>query len=184
MVPLLSLYARRKKIAYFLESICRDQRILEVGSGSGWVGDYLLGRGYTRYTGLDLEPPADVVGDIRQWRSLGLAPGSFDVIIAFEVVEHVDCFRECYDLLAPGGRLMLTSPLPRMDWAMRLLEALRLNQRRSSPHDHLIDFRQVPLFEEKQIRIVACLSQWGVFRKTGAEAFESSIPLDPEATDS
>ena len=50
-----------------------------------------------------MNPPADIVGDVRNWRSMGLAEGSFDAIVSFEVVEHVDCFRECYDLLRPGG---------------------------------------------------------------------------------
>lgn len=168
-MPLLSDYARRKKIAYFLDPIPKDARILEIGCGSGWVGQHLQTGGWSGYVGLDLAPPADVVGDIRQWRQLGLEPESFDATIAFEVVEHVDCFAECYELLAPGGRLLLTSPVPRMDWVMKLLEWLGLNQQRTSPHDHLVDFRKVPYFDHKQIKIVAMLSQWGVFWKAGKE---------------
>jgi len=164
-MPLLSDYARRKKIRHFLDPIPKDARILEIGCGSGWVGQYLKQRGWKDYVGLDLSAPADVVGSIKDWRNLGLAAGSFDVILAFEVVEHVDCFQECYDLLKPGGRLLLTSPVPRMDWVLRLLEWLGLNQKRTSPHDHLVDFRLVPQFERKQIKIVAFLSQWGTFEK-------------------
>ena len=62
--------------------------------------------GWTGYHGLDIVPPADYVGDIRNWREIGLEPESFDVIIAFEVVEHVDCFKECYDLLKHGGKML------------------------------------------------------------------------------
>jgi SAM-dependent methyltransferase len=164
-MPLLSHYARRRKIDYFLAGIPRDARILEVGCGSAWVRDYLTRNGWTGYVGLDLAPPADIVGDITRWRDVGLEPSSFDVVIAFEVVEHVDCFQECYDLLKPGGRLMLTSPVPRMDWVMRALEAVGLNQKRTSPHDHLVSFRSVPLFAEKQIAIVGGLAQWGIFTK-------------------
>ncbi len=165
-MPLLSQYARKKKIEYFLDPIPKDARILEVGSGSAWVGDYLKRNGWSHYVGLDLVPPADVVGDILQWRSLGLAPESFDVILAFEVVEHVDCFAECYQLLRPGGLLMLTSPLPRMDWAMKILEVLGLNQKRTSPHNHLINFQEVPFFEQHQIKVVSLLAQWGTFVKS------------------
>ncbi|MHB8973476.1 MAG: class I SAM-dependent methyltransferase [Pirellulaceae bacterium] len=172
-MPLLSDYAQRKKIANFLDTIPRTARVLEIGCGSGWVGEYLKTHGWTGYVGLDLTPPADVVGNVRDWRQLGLEPASFDAIVAFEVVEHVDCFRECYDLLAPGGRLMLTSPVPRMDWAMKCLEWLGLNQQRTSPHDHLIDFHKVPYFEEKETKVVAFLSQWGIFRKTGSDGAES-----------
>lgn len=171
-MPCLSDYAQRRKIAYFLDPTARNARILEIGCGSGWVGAYLKAHGWTNYVGLDLAPPADVVGDIRQWRRLGLEPESFDVILAFEVVEHVDCFGECYELLAPGGRLLATSPVPRMDWAMKILERLGLNQKRTSPHDHLVDFRRVPHFERKQVKIVAMLSQWGIFEKTGSVVME------------
>jgi cyclopropane fatty-acyl-phospholipid synthase-like methyltransferase len=164
-MPLLSQYAQTKKIEYFLEGIPKQARILEIGSGSGWVGNYLKQNGYKNYVGMDLEPPADVVGDIRDWRSLGLEEQSFDAIVAFEVVEHVDCFKECFDLLKPGGKLMLTSPVPDMDWAMQLLELVGLNQKRTSPHDHLVYFEDVPYFQDKDIRIVGFLSQWGIFTK-------------------
>jgi 2-polyprenyl-3-methyl-5-hydroxy-6-metoxy-1,4-benzoquinol methylase len=164
-MPLLSDYARNRKIRYFLEPIPKDARILEIGCGSGWVGQYLRSGGWKGYVGMDLLPPADVVGDIKNWRRLGLAPAGFDVIIAFEVVEHVDCFQECHDLLKPGGRLLITTPLPRMDWAMRALERFGLNQKRSSPHDHLVALRDVPRFPHKKVRIVAGLAQWGILEK-------------------
>jgi SAM-dependent methyltransferase len=169
-MPALSDYAQRKKIDYFLKPLPKDARILEVGCGSRWVGDYLRSNGWRNYVGADLVPPADIVGDIREWRSLGLKAGSFDVVIAFEVIEHVDLVQEAYDLLAPGGLLLLTSPVPHMDWAMKLLEALRLNQRRTSPHDHLVYFERIRLFEPVSLTRKAGLSQWGILRKPHAEA--------------
>jgi 2-polyprenyl-3-methyl-5-hydroxy-6-metoxy-1,4-benzoquinol methylase len=164
-VPLLSDIARKKKSRYFFQGLSKDARVLEVGCGSGWVGEYLKGQGWGNYVGLDLFPPADVVGDVRNYASLGLAADSFDAIVAFEVVEHVDCFRACYDLLKPGGRMLITTPLPSRDWVMKLLERVRLNQKRTSPHDHLVDLTRVPLFRDKQVKIVGCLSQWGIFVK-------------------
>jgi len=164
-MAVLSDYARRKKLGYFFSSIPKDARILEIGCGSGWLGRKLAGQGFTRYTGMDVQPPADVVGDIRDWHSLGLNPASFDLIIAFEVVEHVHCFQEMYDLLVPGGQLALTSPHPNWDWLCQLLERLGLNQPRTSPHDHLIDFHRIPLFEVVNIRRVGLMAQWGIFRK-------------------
>ena len=164
-MPLLSKYAQHKKIKYFLERISKQAAILEIGSQSGWVRDYLRKNGWHYYVGLDIMPPTDIVGDIRNWKSLGLKGQSFDVIIAFEVVEHVNCFKECYELLKPGGRLMLTSPVPHMDWVMKLLELIGLNQKRTSPHDHLIYFQNIPYFKTKDIRIIGFLSQWGIFTK-------------------
>jgi len=164
-MALLSDLARRRKIAYFTPFLAEGARILEVGCGDGWLGRHLRDQGWD-YTGLDVAPPADVIGDIGAWRALGLAPGAFDAIIAFEVVEHVWCFEEFHDLLRPGGLLMLTTPLPAMDWLCRALEFVGLNQRRTSPHDHLISLRQVPLFEPVEIRVIPPCAQWGVFRRS------------------
>jgi SAM-dependent methyltransferase len=103
-VPALSDYAQRKKIEYFLAGLPKSARILEIGCGSRWVGDYLRTNGWEHYVGADLVTSADIVGDIKAWRELGLQPASFDVVIAFEVIEHVDLVREAYDLLKPGGQ--------------------------------------------------------------------------------
>ena len=136
-----------------------------MGAGDGWLGRYARANGWTNFSSLDLIPPADIVGDIRQWRSLGVELASYDAILAFEVVEHVDCFAECFDILRPGGLLLLSSPVPRMDWACKILERVGLTQRRTSPHDHLISFSRVPFFAPVEIRTKGLVSQWGVFVK-------------------
>ena len=79
--------------------------------------------------------------------------------------QHVDLGREAYDLLRPGGQLLLTSPVPHMDWVMKLLEWLGLNQRRTSPHSNLVYFERIPLFETVSVHCKAGLSQWGILRK-------------------
>jgi SAM-dependent methyltransferase len=164
-MPLLSDYARKKKISYFLSNIPSNARVLEVGSGSQWVEAYMRSAGVEDYIGLDVLSPADIVGDIKDWNKLGLRAESFDFIVAFEVVEHVDCFAECYDLLKPGGQLLLTTPVPNADWFLKILERLGLNQQRTSPHCNLVNLRSLPIFEKKEIKIIGFLSQWGKFTK-------------------
>lgn len=170
-MALLDPYIRRWKIAYFLEPLPKDSRILEVGCGDGWLGRYCRAHGWNGYVSLDLHPPADYIGDIREWWRLGLRSASFDAVIAFEVIEHVPCYRELYDLLKPGGLLLVTSPVPSRDWICAWLERCGILQKRTSPHDFLIDFRRMPLFEPVSIRRPFGLVQWGIFRK----------PLDEEA---
>lgn len=164
-MPALSAIAQRKKIDYFLEPIPSAAAILEVGCGSGWVGEYFEKRGAQNYRGIDLVPPADLVGDIRDWKALGMEPESFDVIIAFEVVEHVDIYPACADLLKSGGKLAVTTPLPHADWIMKCLEKCGLNQRRTSPHSNLHYLKSVGNLELISSRQIAGLSQWGIFEK-------------------
>jgi SAM-dependent methyltransferase len=173
-MPLFSDIARRRKCAHFLDPIPKDARILEIGSGSGWVREYLRSGGWTNYTGMDLFFPADVVGDIKDWKALGLKANSIDVIIAFEVIEHVQLIRETFDLLKPGGKLMLTSPVPHFDWVMKIFEVVGLNQKRTSPHSNLVYFPHLPWYEMVDYRRLGGLSQWGILRKPYSRAVNST----------
>jgi 2-polyprenyl-3-methyl-5-hydroxy-6-metoxy-1,4-benzoquinol methylase len=166
-MPLLSELARKRKLDYFSVHIPKSARILAIGCGDGWVGRWLKSNGYPNYVGMDLvaSESADIAGNIVDWRTLGIAPSSFDVIIAFEVIEHVACLQDCYDILRPGGLLMLTSPRPSMDWLCRILEILRLNQPRTSPHSNLTDFTTLPFFERLALTTPLHMVQWGIFRK-------------------
>lgn len=59
----------------------------------------------------------------------------------------------------------MTSPVPKMDWVLCLLEQIGLNQKRTSKHINLTCFDEINVFREKQIQIIAGLSQWGIFTK-------------------
>jgi 2-polyprenyl-3-methyl-5-hydroxy-6-metoxy-1,4-benzoquinol methylase len=160
----LSNVARRGKLRFFLPRLDQSARILDIGCADGWFKRAAADLGYPFVTGVDLHPPADLVGDIRDYLALGLQPHSFDAIVAFEVVEHGDFSAAMRDLLKSDGQLMLTTPVPRMDPLCRALEALRLLQARGSRHDHLIDVRRLPGFVVVDRRIKAGVSQWAVLR--------------------
>ncbi len=163
-MPALSSYARRKKRDFIMGYIKAGDKLLEIGAGAAWLRPDVTERGVS-YSSLDIAGPADFVGDIRDWRSLGVPEASFDFVIALEVVEHVPCFEEIRALLKPGGLLFATSPAPRWDWACAILENLGLSQKRTSPHDHLVDFSSVSVLEPVRIKRFGVLSQWGLFRK-------------------
>ena len=162
-VPILSRFSRWLKKRYFLNGVSTNDKVLEIGCGDGWVGRYLKKRGVTDLTDIDTTPAATINGDIRDWRSLGLEPKTFDVIAAFEVLEHVDCLNDCFELLKPGGRLLVTSPFPPADRFLEKLENWKLNQHRTSPHDHLTYFRENDLFSIEHMWRPLYLSQWVIF---------------------
>jgi hypothetical protein len=163
--PRISAIAREKKLQFFFGQIRRDAKILDVGCADGWAEQWARERGWTDVTGLDLTPPADVVGDIREWKNLGLEAhflrrgprvrsararrlrGSDPRPPATGRPSHGHDAGAAHGLALPGG------------------EAAGLLQRRTSPHTHLIDLRQLPRFKavEHQVKGLA-LSQWGVLR--------------------
>lgn len=164
-MPLLTNISRRKKINYFFEAIPKDASILEIGAGSGWVNSYCKANGYTNYVGLDLDGTADVIGNIKNIDSLPFKPKQFDVIIAFEVIEHVDLLEECRFFLKDGGLLILTTPLPTMDWLCFAFEKIGLNQKRTSPHCNLTNIKNLPGFSTEKYSIVGFMGQWGIYTK-------------------
>lgn len=117
------------------------------------------------YLTIDPKAPADLQGEVQDWQQQGLEGASFDAIIAFEVVEHTPCFPECHDLLKSGGRLLITTPMPQFDWLLRILENLRLVQKRTSPHSHLVSLRAVLGFILEKARYPFGVGQWAVLRK-------------------
>jgi SAM-dependent methyltransferase len=102
----------------------RRSRVLEIGCGRGAFGSRLARRHY--YTGVEPDPVAFAAARDRVLRVApdarvvhgfadALGPGAtFDVVCAFEVLEHIDddagALREWFALVRPGGRLVLSTP--------------------------------------------------------------------------
>ncbi|MFC1763265.1 class I SAM-dependent methyltransferase [Planctomycetota bacterium] len=160
--PLLSQISRQRKLRLLQRYLGANDSILEVGAGSGWFTSHLRRQGY-QVTALDLQEPADVIGDINQWSTLKLEAHSFDVIIALEVIEHVDCLEALCALCKPDGLILLSSPHPHWDWLMQSMEALHLTQKRTSPHTNLTDFGCIPLLAEIKQRPLG-IHQVALFR--------------------
>ncbi|MGZ4438462.1 MAG: methyltransferase domain-containing protein [Nocardioides sp.] len=97
------------------------RRILDVGSADGPSVAWLRGR--AQHVSLDLDPrglqaPGGVCGSVLQ---LPFADGAFDVVTAFDVVEHCDpesrALDELQRVLAPGGRLLMSVPAYQWAWS-------------------------------------------------------------------
>jgi SAM-dependent methyltransferase len=96
------------------------QRHLDVGSADGPSVGWLQA---PEQVSLDLDPrglraPRGVCGSVL---ALPFGGGSFDVVSAFDVLEHCDpeqdALAEMHRVLAPGGRLLLSVPAYQWAWS-------------------------------------------------------------------
>ncbi len=114
-------WRRLRAAAVAFMPIGKNERILDVGSGAGWVARELSIRG-ARVTSLDLSylnlrkikdetgQPAIVASGI----NLPFSDSTLDYVIASEVIEHLNdpasAIREFFRVIKPGGRVVITTP--------------------------------------------------------------------------
>jgi SAM-dependent methyltransferase len=125
---------RRKILAYFVEKICRQvkdrrPRILDVGCGTG--ANLLMLSNYGDAEGVDVSE--DSLAFCRERgldkvrlgaaEELPYEDGAFDLVTAFDVVEHIDDdlagLREMRRVLRPGGRVLLFVPTFMFLWGLQ-----------------------------------------------------------------
>ncbi len=125
---------RRRIIAGFVENICRQvtdrrPRILDVGCGTG--ANLLLLSEYGQAEGVDVSEDALAfcrargLDNVKQGagEELPYENGTFDLVTAFDVVEHMDDdlagLSEMRRVLRPGGRVLLFVPTFMFLWGLQ-----------------------------------------------------------------
>ena len=125
---------RRKILAGFVEEICRQvtdrrPRILDVGCGTG--ANLLMLSEYGEAEGVDISEDALAFCRERGLDKVRLGAGeqlpyddgTFDLVTAFDVVEHMDDdlagLREMRRVLRPGGRVLLFVPTFMFLWGLQ-----------------------------------------------------------------
>lgn len=114
---------RRHEVVYrHCAEICAGQDVLEAGCGEGYGAD-LLARVARRVTAVDYD--AATVAHVRRryptvevtegnLAALPLADASVDVVVNFQVIEHLwdqpQFITECLRVLRPGGELLISTP--------------------------------------------------------------------------
>jgi len=125
---------RRKILASFIEDICRRvtdrrPRILDVGCGTG--ANLLMLSNYGDAEGVDVSEDALAFCRERGLENVKLGAaeqlpyedGTFDLVTALDVVEHLDDdlagLREMRRVLRPGGRVLLFVPTFMFLWGLQ-----------------------------------------------------------------
>lgn len=115
------LYLRtyKKRLAVVRRHFARPRRVLDVGCAAGYFLSVMQGEGWD-VTGI--EPSAPIRAQAEERLGAGrvhggllqdapLAPGSFDLVTFWDVIEHVPdpvaVLRHARTLLAPGGKLLI-----------------------------------------------------------------------------
>ncbi|GGC51874.1 class I SAM-dependent methyltransferase [Hoyosella rhizosphaerae] len=114
---------RRHEIVYLeLLDRCADKIVVDAGFGEGYGAD-LISRSARTVIGLDYDQQAtehvarrypSVTAMRANLATLPLANNSVDVVVNFQVIEHlwdqVQFIRECARVLRPGGELLISTP--------------------------------------------------------------------------
>ncbi len=146
---------RRRQVVFHLCRPGLGEKILDVGSGSGWFSIEMAQRGFD-ITALDLSEknlerikqsaPAVKTAAADAYKT-PFESGSFDWVIANEIIEHlenpVEALKEWRRILKPGGKVLLATP-----YREKILYALCIHCNRKTPlHAHLHSWTKVSLRE-------------------------------------
>jgi SAM-dependent methyltransferase len=126
----------RRLLATTLKSVPREARILDIGCGQGLLVYALNSFGFRSVQGIDLSEQQVAVGQNYglPCRAVGrdylvdlakTAQATFDLIFLMDVLEHMDKAEQLRtlatvsELLAPGGRLILSVPNANASFGLR-----------------------------------------------------------------
>ena len=113
-------FTNKIKVKFVLEQLelsnIKDEEILEIGSGSGWLTEQLKEKGYN-ITSFDKDNEADIQADFLEYKF----EKKYKVIIALEFLEHGFFTDKVISILEKDGILIATFPNPRFDGLMQFL---------------------------------------------------------------
>jgi 2-polyprenyl-3-methyl-5-hydroxy-6-metoxy-1,4-benzoquinol methylase len=183
-VKALDRELQRQRIRRALPFIHPGSSVVDVGCHEGAFLDAARDR-VSSGIGVDVHEPDRWIGDpfdLHVGRLPDLVDGkrTFDTIVALAVVEHLSrdelqaWSKAVPALLAPGGRLVVTTPAPVVDKLLDLLISLRLLHGMDTDAHHGFNPREVPrVFQrgpmelEVSSRFQLGLNHLFVFRRYG-----------------
>jgi len=154
---------------FLLPMIQKSDEILETGCGAGY-GSRMLSERARSVVAIDYSPAAldyarsrygapNLKYLLMNCHRLGFAAGSFDLVVSFEVFEHLeepqDYLSECRRVLRPGGRLVVSTP-NRSSWDIHM----RSIRKAYDYHVNMVDLKQLRRLLKSCFSRVEIYSQW------------------------
>ena len=165
MTGILSPFLRARRIAEAVPYLGTG-RVLDYGCGVGELARYVEAE---RYVGVDVDPESVKEASVRYpehqffvGKAFDSGPqvAGFDVIVALALIEHIDnpakWMEEMTLLLAPSGKLVLTTPHPSFRFIHDLGAKIGIFSREASEeHKELIDRNaMVRIAHEGGVRLI------------------------------
>ena len=151
----------KRALAYFC-LLNRDTKILEIGCGVGQCANMLFDAGFTCYQGLDFSAEAIqqaqimnasfadkfVVGDAFE---TPLLDGDYDIVIFFEILEHLNEDLKLVSRVRPGRKVLLSVPNFMDPYHVRCFANLKEVCDRYSKVLNILDTFEMPLTNSNKL---------------------------------
>lgn len=168
--------------------ILPSHRILDVGCGKGRLICELFNDGFENVQGVDkfVTEEHDYNYNVKVFKKdlSELEPNSYDLLMMHHCFEHMDQplveFRNCYNLLKPGGYLMIRIPVVGKAWEMYGADWIQLDAPR---HFFIHTEKSMELLAKATgFNIIDVIYDSSSFQFTGSELYKRGIPLVDDAT--
>ena len=110
--PFWKIKIIKKPLEILRKELTPTDSILDIGAGNRMIGEKITrALGIQNYKSMDIDRK-----QFHDYYSLDEIKESFDAVLLFEVIEHldleegIDLIRKIYSLLNPGGKLVMTTP--------------------------------------------------------------------------
>jgi len=166
-MSLLGMIADRKRLGLILNEVnnpAGPMKILDLGCGNGWFVKKLNSMGIGTI-GIDINLEGETENLIRTSAyDLPFPENYFDCVLAIEIIEHLEprVYKEIGRVLKPGGKLIVTSPIPKWNWLVEILCNSGLADPLVTPHMNCIKSEDLP-FKLLKKRSFLLIEWFGVF---------------------
>jgi predicted SAM-dependent methyltransferase len=164
-----------------------SQRILDVGCGKGKLICELFNHGFENVQGVDKFIPEEhnYEFNVKVFKKdlSELEPNSYDLLMMHHCFEHMDQpfveLNNCYNLLKPGGYLIVRIPVVAKAWEIYNIDWVQLDAPR---HFFIYTEHSMKLLAEKiGFNIVDIVYDSSSFQFIGSEAYKRGIALVDKA---